>query len=241
MTITIAPSETAILKALGGFLTGILPSGVEIFVGQTNRVPEPKKQDFVVMTPLRLERLETNLDDFVDTYFAGSIATDTLTVSSVSYGTLAVGRTIFGLGVAANTVITALGTGTGGAGTYKVSPSQTVAARNMAAGAAQITQHTKVTIQLDVHGPLSSDNSQIISTLMRDEYATQKFLDLGDDAAPLYADDPKQMPFINEGQQYENRWVVEAVLQANQVVTIPQQFADAVVVGLLDVDAVYPI
>ena len=57
----------------------------------------------------------------------GAIAGTTLTVSAVTSGTLYVGQTIQGTGVTANTIITALGTGTGGAGTYTVSTSQTIA------------------------------------------------------------------------------------------------------------------
>ena len=59
--------------------------------------------------------------------FTGSISGTTLTVTSVLSGTIAVGQAIFGQNVAQNTVITALGTGTGGVGTYTVSDSQTVA------------------------------------------------------------------------------------------------------------------
>jgi hypothetical protein len=59
--------------------------------------------------------------------FTGSISTTTMTVTSVLSGTIAVGQAIFGNGVSQNTVITALGTGTGGTGTYTVSNSQTVA------------------------------------------------------------------------------------------------------------------
>jgi len=59
--------------------------------------------------------------------FTGSISTTTLTVTSVQSGTIAVGQAIFGQGMAQNTVITALGTGSGGVGTYTVSDSQTVA------------------------------------------------------------------------------------------------------------------
>ena len=58
--------------------------------------------------------------------FTGSISTTTLTVTSVQSGTIAVGQAIFGQGIAQNTVITALGTGSGGVGTYTVSDSQTV-------------------------------------------------------------------------------------------------------------------
>jgi hypothetical protein len=59
--------------------------------------------------------------------FTGSISGTTLTVTSVQSGTIAVGQAIFGQGMAQNTVITALGTGSGGTGTYTVSDSQTVA------------------------------------------------------------------------------------------------------------------
>ena len=68
------------------------------------------------------------------TSFTGSIATTTLTVTQVSGAqNLAVGQNILGPGVAAGTVITALGTGTGGVGTYTISVSQTVASSALAA------------------------------------------------------------------------------------------------------------
>jgi hypothetical protein len=59
--------------------------------------------------------------------FTGSISGTTLTVTVMQSGTIAVGQAIFGQGVAQNSVITALGTGSGGVGTYTVSDSQTVA------------------------------------------------------------------------------------------------------------------
>ena len=59
--------------------------------------------------------------------FTGDLSGTTLTVSSVLSGVIAVGQAIFAVGMAKNTVITALGTGTGGTGTYTVSNSQTVA------------------------------------------------------------------------------------------------------------------
>ena len=59
--------------------------------------------------------------------FTGSTSGTTLTVASVSSGTIAVGQSLYGIGVLPQTVITALGTGTGGAGTYTINRSQTVA------------------------------------------------------------------------------------------------------------------
>jgi hypothetical protein len=56
----------------------------------------------------------------------GAISGTTLTVSAVTSGTLKIGQTIEGTGVTDGTIITAFGTGSGGAGTYTVSASQTV-------------------------------------------------------------------------------------------------------------------
>lgn len=61
----------------------------------------------------------------------GSISGATMTVTAVSSGVLAVGQLITGTSVAANTVISALGTGTGGTGTYTVSTSQTVSSTTL--------------------------------------------------------------------------------------------------------------
>lgn len=63
----------------------------------------------------------------------GSISGTTLTVTGVTSGTLAVGQTLSGSGITAGTYITALGTGTGGNGTYTVSASQTAGSTTVTA------------------------------------------------------------------------------------------------------------
>ena len=63
----------------------------------------------------------------------GSTTTTTLTVTGVTSGALQVGSTISGTGVTAGTIITAVGTGTGGAGTYTINISQTVASTSITA------------------------------------------------------------------------------------------------------------
>lgn len=65
--------------------------------------------------------------------FTASRSSATLTVTAVESGTLGIGQLITGEGVAAGTRITALGTGTGGTGTYTVSSSGTLTARSMTA------------------------------------------------------------------------------------------------------------
>lgn len=62
----------------------------------------------------------------LEAVFTGYITDTTLTVTAVSSGTIRVGMVLTSSGtISDNTIITALGTGTGGTGTYLVSPSQT--------------------------------------------------------------------------------------------------------------------
>ena len=63
--------------------------------------------------------------------FTGSISGTTLTVTAITNGTIGISQALFGVGVTQETIITALGTGTGGAGTYTVNISQTVASEQM--------------------------------------------------------------------------------------------------------------
>lgn len=57
---------------------------------------------------------------------SGSIAATTLTINDVTSGVLAVGSVIAGTNITSGTKITAYLSGTGGAGTYTVTPSQSV-------------------------------------------------------------------------------------------------------------------
>jgi hypothetical protein len=63
--------------------------------------------------------------------FVGSVSGTTLTVTKIINGTLAVGQTLVGLGVNPETVITGLGSGSGGIGTYTLDVSSTVASSNL--------------------------------------------------------------------------------------------------------------
>ncbi|HEX8838363.1 MAG TPA: hypothetical protein VF748_15575 [Candidatus Acidoferrum sp.] len=67
--------------------------------------------------------------------FTASITGTVMTVTGSPVGPVLPGNTVFGAGVAAGTIITSNGTGTGGAGTYNIAPSQTVGSEAMTAGA----------------------------------------------------------------------------------------------------------
>ena len=75
--------------------------------------------------------------------FVGSIgpSNTTLTVSEIKSGTITIDQSLFGVGLVAETVITGLGTGTGGVGTYTINISQSEGSEimNSAAVAAKFT------------------------------------------------------------------------------------------------------
>jgi hypothetical protein len=73
------------------------------------------------------DRYGWRISDPASAIFTASISSTTMTVTQMFSGTIAVGQQVFGVGVSQETVITALGTGTGGVGTYTVSRSQTAA------------------------------------------------------------------------------------------------------------------
>lgn len=235
--ITVSPNQADTQKAIGLFLEDILPSNTDVVVGQINRVPEPKGANYVIMWTINRNRLETNIDGMEDVLFTASIAADVMTVSAIEYGVLLDGNSVFGITVADGTSIVDQLTGDpGGVGTYTITPDQTVTPRSMAAGYVDITQNTEVVMQLDVHGPLSSDNAQTISTLFRDTYGVDKFHEINPDITPLFTSDPRQIPFSNAEQQVETRWIIDAHLQVNARVIVPQQFAETVEVDVINVE-----
>jgi len=236
--------QSDVQTGLRNFLLAILSnvSPLEVVAGQNNRTPEPKSPNFVVTTPILRERLETNTDSFADVSFVGSIAGTVITVTSIAFGTIAIGQTLFGAGIATGTTITALGSGMGGVGTYTVSASQTIGSEAIASGTETILQPTRLTIQCDFHSMdlnLSADMAQKFTTLWRDAYGVDYLAPYG--VAPLYTSEPRQLAWRNGEQQTENRWTVDAIMQVNeQVSDLPQQFADVLDIGIIDVDVAYP-
>jgi hypothetical protein len=76
--------------------------------------------------------------------FTGSISGTTLTVTAITSGTISAGQALFGIGVASETVITALGSGSGGVGTYTINNSQTVASELLSSVAVASTLNAQI-------------------------------------------------------------------------------------------------
>lgn len=239
----VSPTQSQIQISLVNFLISILPAGVPVYMMQDNRVSEPSNSNFVVLNPLNRPRFATNIDNYSDITAQGSITGAVMHVASVAGGSLVAGLPIQGASVQPNTVLGIQQSGTpGGAGDYAVSPSQTLPASQLfTMGTASELQKTEIIMQMDVHGPASSDNVQVISTMFRDPYAVDFFEAQGYDVIPLFSETPRQLPFVNAEDQYETRWSCDLHLEANQVVyNIPQQFAASLELDLIEVDATYP-
>lgn len=111
--------------------------------------------------------------------------------------------------------------------------------------AAVLDQHTNVQsamlpVQVDCYGPTSADLAQILSTEFRSQDAIDFFSAAGLEVTPLYTSDPRQIPFMDEGDQVQQRWSTDVNLQIKVGVTSAQQFADAISTGLINVDAEFP-
>lgn len=241
---TISLTETQTFTALRTFLLGSVLPNTDVIKAQANRVPEPLRSDFVIMTPLRQERLETNETTFADNALTGAIAATALTVSAIlrAASPLAPGMSLIDVGsnLNSNTVIVAQVSGTpGGIGVYTVTPSQTVAQETMYAGVRSDLAAAEMVVQLDVHGPNSGSNVRIIDTLFRSEVGTSEFADIGFAVTPLFCENARQMNFVNDQQQYEDRWSMEAHLQINAIVGTVQQFAEELEVTTIEVAPVY--
>ena len=63
--------------------------------------------------------------------FIGSISGNTLTVSSISYGSVFLGMTVNGTGISTGTIVTSFNSGTGQTGTYTLNNSQTISSESM--------------------------------------------------------------------------------------------------------------
>lgn len=238
----IAPSQSDVLDSLRAFLLDVTPVGTEVITGQPNQVPEPASPNFVVMTPLRIMRLGTNRGSGFDVRFTGSVAGNQLTVTAVQHGKIILNSLLYGVGLENSTIRIISGPPGGGPGVYQLSVSPDISSEVLSSGYWQYLQPAEATVQLDFHSAdlTSGDMAQAVSTLFRSEYATRFFKGLGPDVTPLYADDPTQRPFMNDQNQIEYRWGLDARMQVNDIAQVGQQFAEAVNIGLIEIDSHYP-
>ena len=110
-----------------------------------------------------------------------------------------------------------------------------------------ILEAIELGIQIDCFEPQSTSTSVVgaedwanmLSATLRDNYGCSFFeAQLGAGICdPLYADDARMVPFVDAEEQYEQKWSVDARFQLNPTTTIPQQYAAAVTLEMVEVPA----
>jgi hypothetical protein len=142
------------------------------------------------------------ITDPVNAVVTGAISGTTLTVSAVTSGTLSIGVVLSGTGVTVGTTITALGTGTGGVGTYTVSASQTVSSTTITASNSLGTDNYLESIfEFKTIGGtisyLSSGNGQLFASSVTTNL-TRKYVFGADSGGPI--------PLVTQPNFTGNRW-----------------------------------
>jgi hypothetical protein len=116
---------------------GVAYINVPLIIGSNTRLvvdqgltlrgyPSPTSSNMIQTAAFQRTATTVSMIQGTAAAFTASISGTTLNVSAVSSGTLMVGSMVGGAGVAGQTTILALGSGTGGTGTYTVNNSQTV-------------------------------------------------------------------------------------------------------------------
>ena len=82
---------------------------------------------------------------------------------------------------------------------------------------------TRIDVQLDFYGELSSDYCKAVKSAFRTMWATSQF---PKNIQPLYTSDGVQSPMVSGEAQWQSRWTLTVSLQYNPVMTVPQDFAD---------------
>lgn len=85
-----------------------------------------------------------------------------------------------------------------------------------------IQKSVEVVMQLDFYGVESQKRVRHVANVWQSEFSTNKLVK----CQPLYSKQPMQMQYINEKNQYEQRWMLEVLLQYNPCFTHDQQYLD---------------
>ena len=104
-------------------------------------------------------------------------------------------------------------------------------------GSRSVSASWQINVQVDFFGPDSGNWASAFCTLFRDDAGCDF---LAPECQPLYADTPRLVPWVSSESQWVHRWTVTAALNWRELVTVSQQFADALHVDLVEVDATFP-
>lgn len=93
-------------------------------------------------------------------------------------------------------------------------------------GTQDVARHTTYSYQVDCYGQLGPDVADIIAIAWRSLWGCDQLV--GAAVTPLYADEPQQLNVVNSENIYEQRFMLRLFAQVNQVVSLPQDFFNAI-------------
>ncbi len=108
-----------------------------------------------------------------------------------------------------------------------------------ATGTLSITQATQWSARVDSYGARAHDMALALSIVLCSAVGCEFLGTLGR-AQPLSASAMTHLPISSAEGPFFERWSFDAFLQFNPFITVPQQFADQLHVGLIEVDTTYP-
>lgn len=103
-----------------------------------------------------------------------------------------------------------------------------------------VSRSEQMSFQIDCYGAGAADLAETLNALYRDTYACELFANSGLEIVPLYAGDIQQAPFVNDADQYEDRYTFEIELQVNPSIVVPLQSCNILDINLVSVDATFP-
>lgn len=85
-----------------------------------------------------------------------------------------------------------------------------------------VQNSVEVRMQLDFYGTSAESRSRIVANLWKNYYGTENM----EKCQPLYVQSHQRRPYINDSNQYEDRFILDLALQYNPSVTRAQDFAE---------------
>lgn len=87
---------------------------------------------------------------------------------------------------------------------------------------AMVQNSVEVRVQLDFYGAMAESRSRIVANLWKNYYGTDNMTI----CKPLYVQSRQRHPYVNDSNQYEDRFILDLGLQYNPTVTHAQDFAE---------------
>lgn len=94
-----------------------------------------------------------------------------------------------------------------------------------------IQNSVEARMQIDFYGSSAEARSRILNNLWRNQFACDRLKA----CQPLYVQSYNRHVYVNDSNQYEERWIIDLALQYNPQVTVAQDFTDSAAINIIPV------